>query len=176
MFSVSCCLMYRMDREQFSIEILPLYGQLFSHARRMIGNTEDAEDIVQEVFLKLWRMRDDLERYDNVGALSAKMTRNLCLNRIKAVGRRPQEAQGGVVAETGDSPHTRLEERENLDRTMRIIDGLPELQRTVLRMKHVGGYEVNEIALITGSSAEAVRMNLSRARKRVRDIFFNKKT
>jgi len=55
---------------------------------------------------------------------------------------------------------------------MRIIDQLPEIQQNILRMKHIDGFEIEEIVGITGSKPEAVRMNLSRARKKVRDVFF----
>ena len=51
------------------------------------------------------------------------------------------------------------------------MEQLPGLQQTILRMKHVDGFEVKEIAELTGSSPEAVRVNLSRARKKVKELF-----
>ncbi|MCD8185461.1 MAG: sigma-70 region 4 domain-containing protein [Rikenellaceae bacterium] len=54
---------------------------------------------------------------------------------------------------------------------MRIVDALPELQQAVLRMRHIDELEVQEIAQLTGSNPEAVRMNLSRARRKVKEIF-----
>ena len=119
-----------MEQEQFKKEILPLREKLFLYARRLLDNPEDAEDVMQEVFLKLWYMRGELDYYNNVMALSVQITKHLCLNRMKV--------------------------RE--------------------RMKHVDGFEVEEIAGLTGSTPEAVRMNLSRARKRVREQFFKMQT
>lgn len=52
-----------------------------------------------------------------------------------------------------------------------IINSLPHLQRTIMRMKDIEGYETDEIAEITGCGPEAIRSNLSRARKKVRDIY-----
>lgn len=52
-----------------------------------------------------------------------------------------------------------------------IIDSLPNLQRTIMRMKDIEGYETDEIAEITGCGPEAIRSNLSRARKKVRDVY-----
>ena len=69
-----------------------------------------------------------------------------------------------------------LEQKDSLEHVMRLINKLPGLQQTILRMKHVDGFEVEEIAGLTGSTPEAVRMNLSRARKRVREQFFKMQT
>ena len=72
-----------MEQEQFKKEILPLREKLFLYARRLLDNPEDAEDIMQEVFLKLWYMRGELDYYNNVMALSVQITKHLCLNRMK---------------------------------------------------------------------------------------------
>ena len=53
-----------MEQEQFKKEILPLREKLFLYARRLLDNPEDAEDIMQEVFLKLWYMRGELDYYN----------------------------------------------------------------------------------------------------------------
>ena len=74
------------------------------------------------------------------------------------------------------TPYTQLEQKDSLEHVMRLINKLPGLQQTILRMKHVDGFEVEEIAGLTGSTPEAVRMNLSRARKRVREQFFKMQT
>ena len=74
-----------MEQEQFKKEILPLREKLFLYARRLLDNPEDAEDIMQEVFLKLWYMRGELDYYNNVMALSVQITKHLCLNRMKVL-------------------------------------------------------------------------------------------
>jgi RNA polymerase sigma-70 factor (ECF subfamily) len=60
-----------MEQEQFKKDILPLRGQLLVYARRLLGDKNDAEDIIQEVFLKLWYMRNDLKQYNSVSARSS---------------------------------------------------------------------------------------------------------
>ena len=157
-----------MEQEQFKKEILPLREKLFLYARRLLDNPEDAEDVMQEVFLKLWYMRGELDYYNNVMALSVQITKHLCLNRMKV-----RERTEGEAAST---PYTQLEQKDSLEHVMRLINKLPGLQQTILRMKHVDGFEVEEIAGLTGSTPEAVRMNLSRARKRVREQFFKMQT
>jgi RNA polymerase sigma-70 factor (ECF subfamily) len=161
----------KMEQDQFKREVMPLRGRLFACAQRLLGQTEDAEDVVQEVFLKLWVMRGELKRYDSLAALSVQITKRLCLNRLSA-SRSYQEPLDGVAL-TGEepSPYDRLEQKDSLTQVMRLIDQLPGLQQTILRMKHIEGLEVEEIAGLTGSNLEAVRMNLSRARKKIRELF-----
>ena len=162
-----------MQQEQFKKEVLPLRDKLLSYAQRILGDAEEAEDIIQEVYLKLWSMRDSLHSYNSIAALSKHMTKNLCVNRLNSFSvrhRLPESLDGLIVMNEEPEPDIQLEQKDSLKHVMRIIDKLPELQQTILRMKHVEGFDVEEIAELTGSSQEAVRMNLSRARKRVREL------
>lgn len=158
-----------MEQEQFKHSILPLRTKLLSYATHMLNDSDEASDIVQEVFLKLWFMRDDLKRYDSVAALAMQINKHLCLNRIRVMQREWDSDR--IVQVNAYTPHMELEQKDNLDHVIRIIDTLPGLQQSVLRMKHIDGLEIEEIASITGSTPEAIRMNLSRARKRVKELF-----
>ena len=165
-----------MNQEQFKREILPLRKQMLLYARSVLENPEDAEDVVQEVLMKLWYMRRELHRYESVAALSVEMTKNLCLNRLKVAQRKIESLEHLSKAELAfeseiPSPLAQLEQKDDVAHVMRIIDRLPELQQTILRMRHIDGFEIDEIAALTGSKPEAVRMNLSRARKKVKEIF-----
>ena len=72
-----------MEQEQFKKEILPLREKLFLYARRLLDNPEDAEDIMQEVFLKLWYMRGELDYYNNVMALSVQITKFVNARKVR---------------------------------------------------------------------------------------------
>ena len=157
----------------FKAEILPLRGRLFSYAVRMLGNSDDAEDIVQEVFLKLWFMRSELYRYNSVAALSYMITKNLSLNHIKTTRRKREKLSEISVLGENPSPDLQLQNKESLRSVMSIIDKLPCLQQAVIKMRHLEGMEIAEIAQLTGSSPEAIRMSLSRARKQIKELFFN---
>jgi len=161
-----------MEQAQFKREILPLRERLLSYAERLLENKSDAEDIIQEVFLKLWHMRDELSNYANIDALSVTITKHLCLNRLKVNCRNREDLNGLVLIDKNISPEEQLEQKDHVAQVMRIIDQLPGLQQAVLKMKHLDGLEIDEIAALTGSTPEAVRMNLSRARKKVKEIFF----
>ena len=161
-----------MEQEQFKQIAIPLRKQLLQYSRRFLENPEDAEDIVQEVLMKLWCMRKELDRYDSVPALAVQITKNLCLNRIKVLQRQTEQTEHLTLESNIPTPYTQLEQKDTVTHVLKIIDRLPDLQQAVLRMKHIDGFEIEEIAGITGSSPEAVRMNLSRARKKVKDLFF----
>ena len=131
----------------------------------------DAEDIVQEAFLKLWYIRDRLDGYQSVEALSVQVVKNLCLDKLrsKRMDRMPENSES-ILAVTV-TPEQLLEQHDAVAIIGRLIQQLPTLQQCIIRMKDVEGYELSEIAQITGTQIESVRVNLSRARKKVREQF-----
>lgn len=160
-----------MELKQFKITVLPLRDKLLNYARRLTEDSSDAEDTVQEVMLKLWNLRQKLDEYRNIEAVAMTMTHHLCMDIWRA--KRPdtiplEQVQAAASAGT---PERLLEERDEFKLMQEIIDSLPTLQRTIIRMKDIEEYETEEIAEITGCNAEAIRSNLSRARKKVREIY-----
>ncbi|MDH6343053.1 RNA polymerase sigma-70 factor (ECF subfamily) [Parabacteroides sp. PFB2-12] len=163
--------MDRMELDAFKETVVSLRERLLHISLRLIENEADAEDVVQEVFLKLWQMRDALDQYRSVEALAVTMTKNLTLDKIKL--RKPQgDEQDLLRIETETrNPALLLEQQDAVACIRRLIEQLPTLQQTIIRMKDVEGYELAEIAAITGTQIEAVRSNLSRARKKVREHY-----
>lgn len=160
-----------MELKQFKIDVLPLRNKLLNYARKLTEDPSDAEDAVQEIMLKLWNMRQKLDEYQNIEALAMTMTHHLCMDIWRA--KRPDSLSLEQVQAPSQSatPERLLEEKDEFRLMREIIDSLPTLQRTIIQMKDVQEYETEEIAEITGCSAEAIRSNLSRARKKVRDIY-----
>lgn len=157
--------------KQFKITVVPLRDKLLNYARRMTDDPSDAEDAVQEVMLKLWNLRQKLDEYRSIEAVAMTMTHHLCMDMWRA--KRPDTLSlDRVQAPTPSATPERLLEEKDEFRLMReIIDSLPTLQRTIIRMKDIEEYETEEITEITGCNAEAIRSNLSRARKKVRDVY-----
>jgi len=161
-----------MGQEEFKKKVVPLRENLLFYAQRILKNSEEAEDVVQEVMLKMWYIRDELDKYNNVGALSVTITKNLCINHLKT-SRMPEKDINEIEVEYDEpSPDSRLEQKEDIRLLMDILGKLPDLQQTILQMKHLEGLEVEEIAELTGSSLGAIRVNLSRGRKRIKELFF----
>ena len=160
-----------MELKQFKIDVLPLRDKLLNYARKLTEDPSDAEDAVQEIMLKLWNMRQKLDEYQSIEALAMTMTHHLCMDIWRA--KRPDSLSLEQVQAPSQSatPERILEEKDEFRLMRKIIDSLPTLQRTIIQMKDVQEYETEEIAEITGCSAEAIRSNLSRARKKVRDIY-----
>ena len=160
-----------MELETFVIQVVPLREKLQNFSRKLTENEADAEDIAQETFLKLWNMRCKLDEYDSIEALAMQITKNLSLDKIKS--RKPQgnELEIMYIASEQKTPAEEMEERDSVQCIRQLVDSLPYLQKTIMRMKDIEGYELSEISTITGSQIEAVRTNLSRARKKVREQF-----
>lgn len=157
---------------------------LLRMAIRYLENSDEAEDAVQDALLKLWFLRDRLDQYRSVDALAIVITKHLCINRLRGTRIEKVDLEQGISIGGGENPEMKLVEEENMQEILEVIGTLPDLQQSILRMKHLEGFEVEEIARLTGSTPVAVRTNLSRARKRVNvrserknraNLFFRKK-
>ena len=159
-----------MELKEFKISVLPLRLKLLHYARKLTESMEDAEDAVQEVMLRLWNNRSELNQCHSIEAFAMTLTHNVCMDLWRR--RKDTLPVDSIQAETTErTPEHLLEVKDEVRLIREIIDTLPPLQRLVMRMKDVEEYESEEIAQITGCSAEAIRSNLSRARKKVRDIY-----
>ena len=72
-----------MDAQEFKERVLPVSQRIFRYANRLLSNEHDAEDVVQEIWLKIWDKREQLGNIKNMEAFAYRMTRNLCLDKIK---------------------------------------------------------------------------------------------
>ena len=156
-----------MDPIQFNTQILTLSDKLFRLAKSMLRNAEAAQDAVQDLSMKLWEKRNSLDEVENVPAFTMRSMRNLCLDII-----RQQKDETELPAEfelVEPNPHQQTEQKDMVDRIRKMIDGLPELQRTIIKMRDVEGMEIAEIAYITSLTENAVTVNLSRARQKIRE-------
>ncbi len=160
-----------MSQERFKAEILPIRDKLFHIAQRILVEEQEAEDAVQEVLLKLWHTRDSLDRYDSPAAFATTVTKNHCLDRLKVKNRQDSLDESYYARAGTDNPYLQLERRNTEEVLQKIIENLPPLQQAIIKMKDMEEYEMDEIAEITGTNVEAVRVNLSRARKKVREEY-----
>ncbi len=150
--------------------IVGMRRRLMDEARRFLRNQDEAEDTVQDVVLKLWTMRDRLGDYRSVEAMAVVITRHLCLSRKRDYGK-CLDLQALKETTGSGSPEQLLIGRETERRLLELIDTLPDRQQAILRMKHVDGMETDEIAALTGMTADSIRQNLSRARRNIMKRF-----
>lgn len=159
-----------MNPEQFKTEVLPLRSKLLGIARKMLDNEQDCEDAVQEALLKLWSL-GSVEHCDNLAAFATTVVKNLCIDKCRVQKKMLRIDDTSWQPTANEDPYQKLEQKNTTAILHWIIEQLPTLQKKILKMKDIEEYEVDEIAQITGSNAEAVRMNLSRARKKVREEY-----
>ena len=150
-----------MTQEEFKEEAQRLRPRLMLTARRYLGD-DDAEDTVQDALLRLWQMVGELRQpFD---ALALRLTRNLCIDKVR------QKKPTVMLTDSGGTDQADGDD-ERIERMMAVVSTLPDLQQTILRLRHLEGMEMNEIADLTGSSEVAVRKALSRARQAVRQKY-----
>ena len=160
-----------MEQKEFETLIRQIRPKLHTEALMLLTDSDEAEDVTQEAVLKLWTIREQLEAYRSVEALAVVMVRRLALSRKRVATTIPLSDWQQTDTDSIDSPEDLLISQEEETKIIRMISTLPDAQQTVLRMKHIDGLETSEIARITGSSEEAIRQNLSRARKRILKMF-----
>ena len=160
-----------MDSKTFKTEVIPMSGKLLRFAVRFLRDDEQARDVVQDVFMKLWNRRTELAAVDNIEAYAMRMTRNMCideLQRHRSISMEQMSVRSEWISNLRQADE--LTEHKDTARLIKeIIDTLPEQQRTVIHLRDIEHYELNEIALVLDMENSAVRANLSRARKKVRD-------
>lgn len=162
-----------MDANEFKRRFLPCHQKLYRVAFRLMENAEDAEDMVQETYLRLWKKREEIPPdIENVEAYCIRIIRNLCLDALKA----PQIEEEQCPIEELDVPQTgslmrEVETRDEASIVRRIIQDLPEQQRQIVKMRDVDDLPYEEIEQITGLTTVNIRVLLSRARKKIREQF-----
>ena len=161
-----------MVARDFKTSVLPISKKLLRFATHFLKDEDEAKDVVQDVFLKLWQKRDELEKVENMDAFAMQMTKNRCLDLIRARKVIPIDAtiDRKLKQETVDV-HSRVELGEAAQQIKMLINRLPDLQRTVMQLRDIDQLSYEEIAEATDLQINAIRVNLSRARKKVRDEF-----
>ncbi len=164
-----------MDKDRFKLEVLPMKNKLYRFASGLLNDTEEAQDAVQEVFIKLWGLRSKLHTLNSTEAFVMKVTRNHCLDRIKA--RRTvsiEQTKSLVFTEAKEeSIEKEVEVKDSVKFIRQLMDKLPEQQKMIMQLRDIEGCEFEEIEQSLDISINTIRVNLSRARKKLRELYLN---
>ncbi|QHT68594.1 sigma-70 family RNA polymerase sigma factor [Rhodocytophaga rosea] len=161
-----------MDLQEFKIKVYPVRDKLFRLAKMMLQNREEAEDTLQEVFLKLWMLRQGLPAYNSIEALAMKMTKNACLNKLKSQKVKKMVDVNELEVDSGyETPYKTLERQDDMNTMYAIFEELPHQQKLIMHLRNVEGYSFEEIEQITGLSINNIRVILSRARQQVKESY-----
>lgn len=141
------------------------YPRVHATAFRLLGNPEDAEDLAQECFVRAFR---SLSFYRAEGSFAGWLRRilvHLAQDRFRARGQRPEPGPLGDEHAGGREPHEKLEGRELRRVLADALAGLAPTLRAALLLRTREGLEYDEIALLTGVTAETARTRVMKARR-----------
>jgi RNA polymerase sigma factor (sigma-70 family) len=160
-----------MDLEAFENRVLPVKSKLYRFASRLLGDDEEAKDVVQEVFIRVWKSGEKMEEVSNWEAWCMRIARNLSLDRIRSTTRKSTYLmpEGFDVRQESLTPHESAEIRESMERVNQLIGSLPDKQRQVIHLRDIEGYSYQEISDIMEIDLNQVKVNLFRARTTVRE-------
>ena len=144
---------------------------MYRTAYSLLGNPQDAEDAVQEAFIRLWQKRDRVPVDEDLAAYCQQLVRNLCIDSL----RRGRLAEADVMAENvrvadGQLASAKVENEEAVAQVEQAIQALPENQQRVVELRVMHDRSLSEIEQETGFSAVNVRVLLSRGKKKLQQL------
>ena len=164
-----------MTIKEYTYQLISIKDKLFRFAKRIVGNEAMAEDIVQDVVVKMWDKRTERDTCKNLEAYCMRITKNLSLDKKKAksfnvVGLE----QAMIVAPSNSStPYQTTARQDTLQHIHQLIQTLPEKQQMVIQLRDIEGMEYKEIATVLDIPMNQVKVNLFRARKTIRKKLIN---
>lgn len=158
-----------MKQSEFLNTVLPLKDKVFRLAKRLLVSTDEAEDATQELYFKLWKNKKKLKEYRNIEAFAMTMTKNYCLDQLKAKRSNNLTLVHNNYKDTSVSLQKKLELQDSIAKVHELIQNLPEKQRIIIQLRDIEQYEFEEIGKILDLQPTAVRVALSRARKTIRE-------
>lgn len=157
----------------FRTDILPLKNQLYRLALRITLNSAEAEDIVQDTLVKVWNQREQWDKIENMEAFCFTICRNLSLDSIKLHENQNQSLDATVYDQPDNryNPSDETISDDHIHLVRRIVDSLPEKQRTCIQLRDFEGKTYKEIAQILDVTEEQVKVNIFRGRQTIKQRF-----
>lgn len=157
-----------MTAEQFRQHIIPFTRKLYPMINRILRDEEESSDAVQDLMLKLWSRRNDLEKCSNIQGYIISMAKNYCFDMLKK--KRPSRISEKEEYKLQNlrTEERSLEVKEQYEQIHKVIENLPEKYRDVIRMRDIDGFSFEEIKEMTGYEISHIRVLLSRSRMKVK--------
>jgi len=161
-----------MENISFRTTVLPLSDRLYRLALRITMNRAEAEDVVQDTLLKVWEHRNEWEQINNLEAFAIATCRNRALDIVKRAGRKTENLDE-MAHFSSPTPHEQLVANEEISLVRRLMDDLPEVQRTIMLLRDIEGKTYQEIAQTLNISETQVKVYLHRARTKIKEWITN---
>ena len=161
-----------MKQINFSNDILPMKDQLFRLALRITLNREEAEDIVQETLIKIWNNRLAWSDIKSIEAYAMTICRNLSIDRQRQAEKKHEAADSDIAdthADNEPNPYEQLQQNDRINIIKNIMDSLPEKQKSCLQLRDIESKSYKEIAEIMSITEEQVKINIFRARQKIKE-------
>jgi RNA polymerase sigma-70 factor (ECF subfamily) len=162
-----------MKNISFRNDVLPLKNELYRLALRITLNNAEAEDIVQDTLIRVWNKRDEWENIESIEAFSLTICRNLSLDRSKKqeTNNLTLEESNHDTSDNSSNPYEQLMQKDRIDLVRKLINELPEKQRSVMQLRDIEGKSYKEISSILDVSEEQVKINIFRARQMIKQKY-----
>lgn len=160
-----------MTAQEFQQRYLPLSHPLYKTALALLGNMQDAEDAVQDTFLKMWQQADRIAAMERSEAYFATTLRHICLNMLRSRRNRLELDECASEAPPGDRADRWVESRSERSFIYSLACRLPAKVRRICMLRHIGEYSLEEIAELTSEKPNTIAVTLSRARKELRNQY-----
>ena len=152
-------------------DILPLKNILYRLALRITLNSQEAEDVVQDVIIKIWRMGERINEIENIESFALRLTRNLSIDRQRMKINQTATYEEIKVEQSHSTHNTierQIEQQERIESIRQLMVQMPEKQRSVMQLRDFEGKSYKEIADAMEISEDQVKVNLFRARQFVK--------
>lgn len=163
-----------MKKIDFRTDVLPLKNELYRLALRITLNHAEAEDVVQETMIRVWNRREQWDTIENIEAFCLTICRNLALDRSKLAERQNASLDEGIDAADHSynaNPEEQTVQRDRVELVRRLIDQLPEKQRSCMQLRDIEGKSYKEIAEVMGITEQQVKVNIFRARQTIKQKY-----
>lgn len=159
----------------FNDDVFPLRDKLYRFSLSIVRKNDIAEDVVQEILIKVWDKREDWENWRNMNAMIFTMTKNLSLDKLKSKNNQLFAIPEGYDTPSDSASPVQKVISQDVERIInKAIGTLNEIQRMVIQLRDIEGYTYQEIADMTDLTMAQVKVNLHRGRLELRDILQNK--
>ena len=162
----------KVTHTEFKERFMPMQRMLYREAYRMLGDAFEAEDAVQNLYVRLWEQKERLDYLVSPKEYCLKALKNICVDRWRNIRARDEEEDFvEELSEANAPPEAEIRETEEFIK--HFLTNLPERQRHVMMMQ-MQGHSFEEIAAMEGLSVGNVKVILSRIRKRFRELYYKR--
>ncbi len=158
-----------MSHDEFKKRFLPFHQLIYRISYNILENSDDANDVSQEVYTKLWEQRDTLEKILNDEAFVVSMTKNIAIDLLRSNRRKTTTIIENKNIPSQQNEVEKIDARDELSNLVKCLNSLPHKQKEAIKLRHFAEMSIAEIAETTSDTEVNIRQLLSRARRTIKE-------